>query len=97
MNLETKLAVLKSHQDWKCLNKHEILAEHANEWNINGLSNLKFRILSRDNSHLNTEIVRVDVLLNDHWSDLVCGVDDNQLRFTIDKLKEKFLQSQIIT
>jgi hypothetical protein len=37
--------------------------------------------------------ITVDIGLNDHWTDLVCGVRDTQLNETADSLKARFYQS----
>ena len=57
----------------------------------NGLSDLKYNILSQEvfKKLPHNVIVTVDILLNDHWTDLVCGVDDNQSTKPSD-LKKKF-------
>ena len=36
--------------------------------------------------------ITVDVGLNAHWTDLVCGVHDTQLNETADSLKARYLK-----
>lgn len=36
-------------------------------------------------------IITVDVELNNHWTDLVCGVDDNQMNVTVEELKIRYI------
>lgn len=45
MNLQQKLAFLKMHSKWKCMNKRELLAEHETTWQTNGLSDLTYQTL----------------------------------------------------
>lgn len=74
------------------MNKTEILAEHDNSWksNINGLSELRYEEVSRDDLTEHCIKIQVDVLLNRHWSDLVCSNDDTQRESTVEELKRKF-------
>lgn len=47
MNLKSKLQFLRENKVWKCMNKTEVLEEHASTWNANGLSSLKYQGASR--------------------------------------------------
>ncbi len=78
MNITRKIHVLRSHEEWKCMNKNEVLDEHALTWRSNGLSNLQYELLSIEMKNECTDVYTVDVRLNGHWTDTVCGVDDKQ-------------------
>ena len=91
MDLKTKLSFLKEHQIWKCMNKTELFSEHESTWKTNGLNNLKYEIINRKTIlNDNSEMITVDVQLNDHWTDLVCAIDDSQLSTSVEKLKDQF-------
>jgi len=47
MDINTKIRLLKKHPEWKEMTKWEKLDEHDKNWKINGLSNLKYLILSK--------------------------------------------------
>lgn len=80
MTLDTKLSFLKLHKTWKCMSKTEVLSEHAKTWQENGLKNLNYKELKRENigvSHReHVWKITVDVTLNNHWTDNGCGEDD---------------------
>lgn len=76
MTLESKLNFLRVNKVWKCLNKNEVLEEHASTWKTNGLSDLKYNELSRVNLNDHCVKVRVDLLLNNHWTDSKSGIND---------------------
>ena len=42
-------------------------------------------------------IITVDVCLNHHWTDLVCGVDDTQMKESVEQLKDKFMKQTVHT
>mmetsp|Transcript_13354 Transcript_13354/g.20020 ORF Transcript_13354/g.20020 Transcript_13354/m.20020 type:complete len:371 (+) Transcript_13354:35-1147(+) len=97
MDLTQKLSFLKQHRTWKCMNKNELLAEHSTTWKENGLSNLTYHVLSeKAYCYSSTEeekkasIVTVDVKENNHWTDLVCGVDETQLDESVEQVKKRF-------
>lgn len=69
MNLDQKLAHLKEHSDWKCMVKREVLAEHEQTWRENGLKNLDYMEQADEQRTPHVTIVKVDVKLNNHWSD----------------------------
>ena len=79
MNLQQKLAVLKQHQLWKCMNRYELKYEHEATWRSNGLMDLSYEVLQRTELDRFCSKVTVDVQLNSHWSDGKCGVDDEQM------------------
>jgi len=79
MNLQQKLAVLKQHKVWKCMNRYELKNEHETTWQSNGLSNLSYKVLLRTELDRFCSKVTVDVQLNGHWSDDRCGIDDEQM------------------
>ena len=58
----------------------------------NGLSDLTYDIISQEpfKNYTNNIIITVDIHLNNHWTDLVCGVDDNQLTLSPAELKTRF-------
>jgi hypothetical protein len=99
MSIGEKINVLREHRIWKCMNKTEVLQEHADTWHINGLSDLKYSEISRqyidekglsEDSTATAVIVTVDVHLNEHWTDLVCGVKDTQLDTPANVLKMQY-------
>jgi hypothetical protein len=96
MTLQTKLSFLKDHRDWKCMNKNEVLDEHADTWQHNGLSNLRYEEIARRPLDPSARAikVKVDVGENCHWTDLVCGVDDTQLDTPVEQLKARYLEMQ---
>ncbi len=79
MNLQQKLAVLKQHQLWKCMNRYELKDEHEATWRSNGLMDLSYEMLQRTELDRFCSKVTVDVQLNSHWSDNKCGIDDEQM------------------
>lgn len=79
MNLQQKLAVLKQHKLWKCMNRYELKSEHEITWKRNGLMDLSYEVLQRTELDRFCSKVTVDVQLNGHWSDGMCGVDDEQM------------------
>ena len=89
MTLPGKLAFLKSHPKWKCMNKVEVLAEHA-QWQQNGLSSLRYRELQRVAITDSCARITVDVMENQHWTDLVCRLEDAQCDKTVQELKAAF-------
>ena len=75
MNLEEKLNVLRKHCDWKCNIKRELLNEHNDTWQKNGLSDLSYRIIQED-YYENLTIIQVNLGLNsNHWSNDCSGID----------------------
>lgn len=81
MNLDKKLAYLRTNKILKCMNKHEVLAEHDATWRVNGLRDLKYTEIARkalDPAGKGTKVT-VDVMLNGHWTDGRCGIEDTQL------------------
>ena len=89
MTLQSKLQFLKKNPTWKCMNKNEML-EEGDEWKTNGLSSLRFTELSRTSRNDNCDVIQVDIMENNHWSDLVCNNDDMQYDKTVDELKAQF-------
>lgn len=81
MNLDKKLAYLRTNRVLKCMNKHEVLQEHDATWRTNGLRDLKYIELERRTLDPKGKCVKitVDVMLNGHWSDDRCSIDDSQL------------------
>ena len=80
MNLESKLQYLRSNKLLKCMNKIEVLAEHATTWRENGLSNLQYTEVSREALGEHATKITVDVMLNcGHWTDKRSGIQDPQL------------------
>jgi hypothetical protein len=79
MNLQQKLAVLKQHKLWQCMNRYELKDEHEISWSSNGLKDLSYELLKRTELDRFCSKVTVDVKLNGHWSDCMCGVDDKQM------------------
>ena len=50
MDLTEKLGFLRKHSEWKNLQKNELEAEHSSTWKKNGLSNLKYEIVTTTSS-----------------------------------------------
>ena len=92
MDLQSKLKFLKSHILWKCMNKNEVLEEHESTWAVNGLSSLRYSVIT-DTKFPLSDVARkivVDVEENNHWSDLVCSDSNTQLEKKVDELKREF-------
>jgi hypothetical protein len=89
MTLQTKLQFLKKNPTWKCMNKNEML-EEGDEWKVNGLSSLRYREISCTARNAHCDIIQVDVMENNHWSDLVCKNGDTQYDKPVEQLKAKF-------
>lgn len=51
-----------------------------------------FTVAELSRTELSTVAVKitVDVCLNKHWTDLVCGVENTQLSESVDSLKARF-------
>ena len=81
MNLDKKLAFLRTNKILKCMNKHEVLAEHDATWHTNGLKDLHYLERSRETLGKQSKCLKitVDVELNNHWTDARCGISDTQL------------------
>lgn len=79
LDLGKKLEVLREHEEWKCMNKDEVLREHRASWKTNGLADLKYRELARVDLGEAAVKITVDLGLNDHWTDRVCGINDRQI------------------
>jgi len=92
MTLDEKLSTLRQHNLWKCMNKSEVLLEHAKTWRNNGILTLSnHQLLGSEFSYEGRVIIcTVDVGKNDHWTDLVCKLDDTQMNVPVEKLKEQF-------
>ena len=57
------------------INVMQVLDEHEATWRTNGLSDLKYSVQGTRMLSANCTVFTVDVHLNDHWSDDLCGVD----------------------
>lgn len=81
MNLDKKLAFLRTNKILKCMNKHEVLDEHEGTWQSNGLRDLKYEEVSRKalDADGHSSRITVDVMLNKHWTDARSGINDTQL------------------
>ena len=90
MDLTNKLNFLRKHRKWKCMNKTEVLEEHSSTWEYNGLKCLQYQEVSREVLGEYAVKITVDIMLNEHWTDLVCGVEDTQLEETVEQLKERY-------
>jgi hypothetical protein len=91
MSLSEKLDMLREHKEWKCMVKWEALEEHESTWRTNGLADLSYSVLKKedlDEGKSNTggnilgdhrsraTKVTVDVKLNgNHWTNEKCGAD----------------------
>ena len=94
MSIQQKMVYLKQHATWKCMNRTEVLEEHEATWTTNGLRNIQFITLDRVQLNMNAVRVRVDLQLNDHWTDLASGVDDTQLDESVESLRSRFIASK---
>lgn len=94
MSLKSKLDFLRSHKTWKCMNKTEVLAEHDATWRTNGLRVLTYEEIACRALTDHCVKVKVDVQVNDHWTDMVCRLDDTQLDQSMDEIKAKFANSK---
>ena len=94
MTLNDKLNFLREHKVWKCMNKVEVLAEHESTWSQNGLCNLSYKELSSTILNDHSVMIKVDVLLNDHWSDYVCDLSNKQLELSVNELKQKMIEKK---
>jgi hypothetical protein len=90
MTLNNKLQFLREQSKWKCMNKREVLDEHESTWNTNGISNLDFQQLNQTWKNEYCTIITVNIKENNHWTDLVLGIEDGQLDKTIKQLKMEF-------
>lgn len=81
MDLGKKLDFLRTNKVLKCMNKHEVLEEHATTWQKNGLADLEYQETGRERLDAGgfASRITVDVRLNNHWTDKRCGIDDTQL------------------
>jgi len=80
MSISQKIDFLRSHKEWKCQLKWELLKEHDATWKTNGLSDLTYSVLNKTSLDPDTNKatkVTVDVKLNgNHWSnDKGIGMD----------------------
>ena len=77
--MQSKLDFLRVNRVLKCMNKREVITEHADTWTTNGLKTLAYQEISR-RGYINDHAWRilVDVQLNSHWTDTACGIDDPQ-------------------
>ena len=77
------------------MNKTEVLDEHNATWQNNGLNNLKYVVLMREPlDGILSEKYCVDVLENEHWTDLVCSDSSTQLEEPVENLKRIFEEQQ---
>lgn len=91
MDLEAKLGVLRQHRLWKCMNKTEVLDEHTETWTINGISSLtSVTVLDQISLDGHATMYTVQVGPNDHWTDLVSGLEDTQLDRPVQELKAEY-------
>lgn len=84
MDLTTKLTYLRENNLLKCNNKQELLEEHDNTWQSNGLnafSSPEKQYFLEGIEYLSDYCVKITVELtlnSGHWSDLRCGIHDKQ-------------------
>jgi hypothetical protein len=84
MDLTTKLNYLRENQLLKCNNKKELLDEHESTWQTNGLNAFcspEQQFYLEEVQFLSDFCVKITVELtlnNGHWSDLRCGINDQQ-------------------
>jgi len=91
-SLDEKLQFLKSNATLKCLNKKEVLAEHAETWTKNGLSTLVYHEIATVRVPGSKKIT-VDIGLNEHWTDLVCSNDEKQRNIQPNQAKLEWLKT----
>ncbi|EWM21309.1 beta- -galactosyltransferase 3 [Nannochloropsis gaditana] len=82
VSLEEKLQALRRNREWKCNVKWEALGEHAETWRQNGLKDLRYEVMGRE--ELEGEVgggggritkLTVDVRENGHWTDTVVEIE----------------------
>jgi N-terminal domain of galactosyltransferase len=78
MTITEKMEFLREHKEWKCMVKWELKDEHESTWKTNGLSDLKYAVLTKtslDETNHATKFT-VEVKLNgNHWTNAKAGVD----------------------
>lgn len=76
MSLADKLSALRKNVHWKCLVKHELLAESDMQRQKSGLSSLSFREVSRRVlREYYAGMITVDLMTNGHWADDIAGIE----------------------
>jgi len=80
-SIEEKMNVLRTHTEWKCLVKRELLNESRETWRHNGINNNPYRVLETMPVNDYAERVTVELSLNNHWSDSSCGFDNRTWGF----------------
>lgn len=73
--IEDKMKELRV-QRAKCMNKREVLNEHAKTWKTNGLNSLKYSKLRESSCGKNCERIVVDLKTNGHWTDKYAALDN---------------------
>jgi len=91
--LDEKLQFLKRNATLKCLNKKEVLAEHADTWTKNGLSTLAYQEVGSVRVPGSVKIT-VDIGLNNHWTDMVCSNDERQRSIQPNQAKSEWQKTQ---
>lgn len=90
MTLEDKLSFLRENNLWKCMNKDEVLGEHEQTWASNGIKGLKYVLLATSSLGSHCVKLSVDIMMNNHWTDVVCGLDDKQRGKSVAELKIEY-------
>lgn len=78
MTLPEKLNFLRANREWKCMVKWEALEEHEKTWKINGMADLKYKVLEQTSLDERGRATKatVDVQLNgDHWANEKSAID----------------------
>ena len=78
----------------KCMNKQEVLAEHKAAWKTNGLVDLRYTELEQLSLSEHCVKYLVNVMENNHWTDLVCSEENTQMADTLEDSKRRFEQSR---
>jgi hypothetical protein len=79
MTVQEKMDFLRKNKSWKCMVKWELKDEHEKTWKTNGLSDLKYNIVSTTNLHESRKATKVTVDIKEsntnHWTWAKAGVD----------------------
>lgn len=81
LTIQQKLSYLEGSPSLLCHQKLSLAEEHST-WRQNGLSTLDYELLSTTDLSQHCKKYTVDVKLNAHWTDRLCGqsstVDDHE-------------------
>ena len=73
LTIQQKLSYLDDSPSLRCHQKFSLLDEHET-WRQNGLSTLDYELISTTDLSEHCKKYTVDVRLNAHWTDRLCGL-----------------------